>query len=54
MDDERLEEKCLFEIRSGMYDEPIKSPGTVTKEGARIVYSWPKSIMKMKKRHFLL
>ena len=54
MDDERLEEKCLFEIRSGMYDEPIKSPGTVTKEGARIVYSWAEKHNENEKETFFV
>ena len=40
MDKEKIEEKCLFEIRSGMYGDPLKTVGTVTKEGARTVYNW--------------
>ena len=40
MGNEKLEEKCLFEIRSGMYGEPLLAKGTVCKEGVRTVYNW--------------
>ena len=34
------EEKCLLEIRSGMYGDPLKTQGTVSCEGTRTVYNW--------------
>lgn len=40
MEKEISEEKCLFEIRSGMYGEPLKTLGTVSNEGARTIYNW--------------
>ena len=55
MDKERLEEKCLFEIRSGMYGEPIKAPGTVANEGTRTVYSWSEKHNEQEKEtHFVM
>ena len=38
--DNGLEEKCLFEIRSGMYGEPFTANGTFSETGARTVYTW--------------
>ena len=34
------EEKCLFEIKSGMYSEPLVTKGTAKTEGTRLVYTW--------------
>ena len=34
------EERCLFEIKSGMYSEPLVTKGTAKTEGARLVYTW--------------
>ena len=38
--DNKSEEKCLFEIKSGMYGDPLMTKGTVTTEGNRTVYNW--------------
>ena len=55
MDSEILEEKCLLEIRSGMYGEPLKTIGTVSKEGARTVYNWTEKHNEQEKAtHFVL
>ncbi|MCR5328345.1 MAG: DUF1934 domain-containing protein [Saccharofermentans sp.] len=55
MDNEIIEEKCLLEIRSGMYGEPLKTAGTVSKEGARTVYNWTeKHSEKEKATQFVL
>ena len=51
----KTEEKCLFEIRSGMYGEPLKTMGTVTTEGARTVYEWKeKHNDNEKETHFVM
>ena len=55
MGKESLEEKCLLEIRSGMYGEPLKTLGTVTTEGARTVYEWKeKHNDNEKETHFVM
>ena len=38
--EEKTEEQCLFEIKSGMYGDPIKAKGTAGTEGNRTVYTW--------------
>ena len=54
-DNERFEEKCLLEIRSGMYNEPIRTSGTMTKEGNRIIYNWSeKHNENERETHFVL
>lgn len=40
MDSGKNEEKCIFEIKSGMYSEPLKTQGTVITEGVRTIYKW--------------
>lgn len=39
------EEFCLLEVRSGMYGEPLTTNGTVENEGARTVYTDRKSVV---------
>ena len=49
------EEFCLLEVRSGMYGEPLTTKGTVENEGARTVYTWTeKHNEKEKETHFTL
>lgn len=55
MDNANNEEKCLFEIRTGLYGEPLKTAGIVSKEGSRTVYSWTeKHNENEKETHFVL
>ena len=55
MDNANNEEKCLFEIRTGLYGEPLKTSGIVSKEGSRTVYSWTeKHNENEKETHFVL
>ena len=55
MENEILEEACLLEIRSGMYGEPLKTQGTVSREGTRTIYNWKeKHNEKEKETHFVL
>ncbi len=49
------EEKCLFEIKSGMYGEPLKTLGTKSMEGARTIYAWTEKHSEQEKEtHFLM
>ena len=49
------EEQCLFVIKSGMYGEPLTTKGTMTTEGARIVYNWTeKHNDNEKETHFVM
>ena len=51
----KTEEQCLFEIKSGMYGEPLKAQGTTCIEGTRTVYSWTeKHDENEKETHFVL
>lgn len=55
MDNANNEEKCLFEIRTGLYGVPLKTAGIVSKEGSRTVYSWTeKHNENEKETHFVL
>ena len=55
MDNANNEEKCLFEIRTGLYGEPLKTSGIVSKEGSRTVYSWTeKHNENEKETHFVM
>ena len=49
------EEQCLLEVRSGMYGEPLTTRGTVGSEGNRTVYTWTeKHNENEKETHFTL
>lgn len=51
----KKEEKCLFVVRSGMYNEPLTTKGTVGEEGGRTVYTWTeKHNENEKETHFTL
>ena len=53
--DNKSEEKCLFEIKSGMYGDPLTTKGTVTTEGNRTVYNWTeKHNENEKETHFVM
>ena len=55
MDNANNEEKCLFEIKTGLYGEPLKTFGVASKEGNRTVYSWTeKHNENEKETHFVL
>ena len=55
MDNEIFEEQCLFEIKTGMYGDPLKTMGTVSKEGTRTIYDWKeKHNENEKETHFVL
>ena len=55
MDNAINEEKCLFEIKTGVYGEPLKTEGVVSGQGARTVYNWKeKHNEKEKETHFEL
>ena len=50
-----MEEKCLFEIRSGMYTEPLKTLGTMSTEGNRTIYKWTEKHSEQEQEtHFML
>lgn len=50
-----MEEKCLFEIRSGMYTEPLKTLGTMSTEGNRTIYMWTEKHSEQEQEtHFML
>ena len=51
----KTEEQCLFEIKTGMYGEPIKARGTSVVEGNRTVYTWTeKHSEKERETNFVL
>ena len=55
MENEKIEEQCLLEIKSGMYSDPLTTKGTVAKEGTRTVYTWTeKHNEKEKETHFTM
>ncbi|MDO4421063.1 MAG: DUF1934 family protein [Eubacteriales bacterium] len=55
MDNASNEEKCLFEIKTGVYGEPLKTVGIVSKEGTRTVYNWTEKHKENEKEtHFVL
>ena len=55
MDKENIEEKCLFEIKTGVYGEPLKTLGIVSKEGTRTIYNWTEKHKENEKEtHFVL
>lgn len=55
MDNANNEEKCIFEIRTGLYGEPLKTAGAVSEEGSRTVYSWTEKHNESEKEtHFVL
>ena len=55
MENEKIEEQCLLEIKSGMYSDPLTAKGTVAKEGTRTVYTWTeKHNEKEKETHFTM
>ena len=55
MGNEKLEEQCLFEIKSGMYGDPLTAKGTVSSEGLRTIYNWTeKHSEDEKETHFVL
>ena len=48
-------EKCLLEIKTGMYGEPLTTEGTVTDDGVRTVYEWTeKHNDNEKETHFVM
>lgn len=50
-----IEEQCLFEIRSGMYGEPLTTKGSKTDDGVRLVYEWTeKHNENEKETHFIM
>ena len=47
--------QCLFEIKTGMYGDPLKTMGTVEEDGIRTVYTWTeKHNEKEKETHFVM
>lgn len=50
-----VEEKCLFEIKTGMYGEPLTTEGIKTEDGVRTVYEWTeKHSDNEKETHFVM
>ncbi len=53
--DKTNEKKLILEIRSGMYNEPLKTTGTESFEGNRTMYKWTeKHSDQEKETHFML
>jgi len=53
--DNKNDEMCLLEVRSGMYSEPLTTKGTVGTEGTRTIYTWTeKHNENEKETHFTL